>query len=155
MTSQTASESALGGIAQGDAPVLESLISMNLDSMENSGLDARTYFLARLDGRLIRLQGFNLDSPRKVPQAEIFYPPKLSPDGAPAGPAAAAQAVPTPTVWAPRLVPPPDAPGVEEADPDELVPAAGVPRIGAADPKTSSATEDQGDPFARRRRRTV
>ena len=48
MTSQTAPESALGGIAQGDAPVLESLISMNLDSLEKSDLDARTYFLVRL-----------------------------------------------------------------------------------------------------------
>jgi alkylhydroperoxidase/carboxymuconolactone decarboxylase family protein YurZ len=48
MTANTAPESTLGGIAQGDAPVLESLISMNLDSLENSDLDVRSYFLVRL-----------------------------------------------------------------------------------------------------------
>lgn len=48
MTSQTAPESTMGGIAQGEAPVLESLVAMNLDSLENSGLDEKTYFLARL-----------------------------------------------------------------------------------------------------------
>lgn len=48
MTSQTAPESALGSIAQGDVPVLEQLVAMNLDSLENSGLDARTYFLVRV-----------------------------------------------------------------------------------------------------------
>jgi alkylhydroperoxidase/carboxymuconolactone decarboxylase family protein YurZ len=48
MTSQTAPESALSSIAQGDAPVLESLVAMNLDSLANSGLDAKTYFLVRL-----------------------------------------------------------------------------------------------------------
>lgn len=48
MTSQAAPESALTSIAQGDAPVLESLVAMNLNSLEGSGLDERTYFLARL-----------------------------------------------------------------------------------------------------------
>ncbi|HET7357576.1 MAG TPA: carboxymuconolactone decarboxylase family protein [Nocardioidaceae bacterium] len=48
MTSQTAPEATLGSIAQGDTPVLERLIAMNLDSLEGSGLDERTYFLARL-----------------------------------------------------------------------------------------------------------
>lgn len=48
MTSQTAPESTLGGIAQGEAPVLERLVAMNLDSLENSGLDDKTYFLTRL-----------------------------------------------------------------------------------------------------------
>lgn len=47
-TSDTAPETTLGGIARGDAPVLESLLAMNLDSMENSGLDTTTYFLVRL-----------------------------------------------------------------------------------------------------------
>ncbi len=45
---QTAPESALAGIAQGDAPVLEQLVAMNLDSLEASGLDEETYFLVRL-----------------------------------------------------------------------------------------------------------
>lgn len=48
MTSQTTPETTMGSIAAGDAPVLESLVAMNLDSLENSGLDAQTYFLVRL-----------------------------------------------------------------------------------------------------------
>jgi 4-carboxymuconolactone decarboxylase len=48
MTSDTAPETTLGSIAQGDAPVLESLVAMHLDSLENSGLDETTYFLVRL-----------------------------------------------------------------------------------------------------------
>lgn len=48
MTSQTTPESTLGSIAQGEAPVLERLVAMNLDSLEHSGLDLKTYFLARL-----------------------------------------------------------------------------------------------------------
>jgi alkylhydroperoxidase/carboxymuconolactone decarboxylase family protein YurZ len=48
MTAQTAPESDLTSIAQGDAPVLERLVAMNLDSLEASGLDEKTYFLVRL-----------------------------------------------------------------------------------------------------------
>ena len=48
MTSQTTPESTLGSIAQGEAPVLERLVAMNLDSLEHSGRDLKTYFLARL-----------------------------------------------------------------------------------------------------------
>ena len=46
--SESTSRSALSSVAQGDAPVLERLVAMNLDSLEHSDLDARTYFLARL-----------------------------------------------------------------------------------------------------------
>jgi 4-carboxymuconolactone decarboxylase len=45
---ETPSESALSSIAAGNAPVLERLVAMNLDSMEHSELDARTYVLVRL-----------------------------------------------------------------------------------------------------------
>jgi 4-carboxymuconolactone decarboxylase len=45
---QTAPESALPRIAQGDAPVLETVLAMNLDALERSGLDAETYLLVRL-----------------------------------------------------------------------------------------------------------
>src|SRR3954462_15230351 len=45
---QTAPDDALGRIAAGDAPVLETLLEMNLDAMERSGLDAETYLLVRL-----------------------------------------------------------------------------------------------------------
>ena len=45
---QTANDSTLGRIAQGDAPVLETLLQMNLDAAERSGLDADTYLLVRL-----------------------------------------------------------------------------------------------------------
>jgi alkylhydroperoxidase/carboxymuconolactone decarboxylase family protein YurZ len=48
MTSQTAPESTMEGLAQGDAPVLESLVAMNLDSLEHCGLDEKTYWLTRL-----------------------------------------------------------------------------------------------------------
>ena len=37
---QTAPDNALDRIAQGDAPVLETLLAMNLDAAERSGLDA-------------------------------------------------------------------------------------------------------------------
>jgi 4-carboxymuconolactone decarboxylase len=45
---QTAPDNALGRIAQGDAPVLETLLAMNLDALERSGLDDQTYLLVRL-----------------------------------------------------------------------------------------------------------
>ena len=45
---QTAPDDTLGRIAQGDAPVLETLLQMNLDAAERSGLDADTYLLVRL-----------------------------------------------------------------------------------------------------------
>ena len=45
---QTAPDNALGRIAAGDAPVLETLLQMNLDAAERSGLDAETYLLVRL-----------------------------------------------------------------------------------------------------------
>jgi alkylhydroperoxidase/carboxymuconolactone decarboxylase family protein YurZ len=48
MTTDTAPESALGRIAQGDAPVLEQVFRMNLDSLAASGLDEKTYFMVRL-----------------------------------------------------------------------------------------------------------
>jgi 4-carboxymuconolactone decarboxylase len=44
---QTAPD-ALGRIAAGDAPVLETLLEMNLDAAERSGLDDETYLLTRL-----------------------------------------------------------------------------------------------------------
>ena len=40
---QTAPDNALGRIAAGDAPVLETLLAMNLDAAERSGLDPETY----------------------------------------------------------------------------------------------------------------
>lgn len=45
---QTAPDNALGRIAAGDAPVLETLLAMNIDAAERSGLDADTYLLVRL-----------------------------------------------------------------------------------------------------------
>src|SRR3954454_17665 len=45
---QTAPDNALGRIAAGDAPVLETVLQMNLDAAERSGLDAETYLLVRL-----------------------------------------------------------------------------------------------------------
>lgn len=45
---QTVPENALERIAQGEAPVLEELLAMNLDALERSGLDDETYLLVRL-----------------------------------------------------------------------------------------------------------
>ena len=45
---QTAPDNALAPIAQGDAPVLESVLAMNLDALERSGLDPDSYLLVRL-----------------------------------------------------------------------------------------------------------
>jgi 4-carboxymuconolactone decarboxylase len=45
---QTAPDNALGRIAAGEAPVLETLLEMNLDAAERSGLDPETYLLVRL-----------------------------------------------------------------------------------------------------------
>ncbi|MGK5113947.1 MULTISPECIES: carboxymuconolactone decarboxylase family protein [unclassified Geodermatophilus] len=45
---QTTPDNALGRIAQGEAPVLETLLAMNLDALERSGLDDETYLLVRL-----------------------------------------------------------------------------------------------------------
>jgi alkylhydroperoxidase/carboxymuconolactone decarboxylase family protein YurZ len=38
----------LSSVSQGDAPVLETLVLMNLDSLEHCGLDEQTYHLSRL-----------------------------------------------------------------------------------------------------------
>ncbi len=56
MTAGTAPQSTLSSVAHGDTPVLEQLLDMNLDSMEHSGLDARTYFLVRL-AALVAMDG--------------------------------------------------------------------------------------------------
>jgi 4-carboxymuconolactone decarboxylase len=45
---QTAPDNALGRIAAGEAPVLETLLEMNLDAADRSGLDPETYLLVRL-----------------------------------------------------------------------------------------------------------
>lgn len=46
--STTTTEKTLRSVAQGDTPVLERLVSMNLDSLEKSKLDPVTYHLVRL-----------------------------------------------------------------------------------------------------------
>src|SRR3954451_17007144 len=48
MTLQADSEQTLTSVASGDAPVLEQLIAMNLDSMALSGLDELSYNMVRL-----------------------------------------------------------------------------------------------------------
>lgn len=44
----TAPHDTMTSVAQGDTPVLERLVSMNLNSQADSGLDPATYFLVRL-----------------------------------------------------------------------------------------------------------
>ncbi len=48
MTTETTPQETLSGVARGEAPVLEHLVVMNLDSLADSGLDDKTYFLVRL-----------------------------------------------------------------------------------------------------------
>lgn len=48
MAAGITSKETLSSVADGDAPVLEQLAVMNLDTLQNSGLDERTYHLARL-----------------------------------------------------------------------------------------------------------
>ncbi|MGY1606691.1 MULTISPECIES: carboxymuconolactone decarboxylase family protein [unclassified Geodermatophilus] len=45
---QTTPDATLDGLARGDAPVLETVLAMNLDALDRSGLDADTYLLVRL-----------------------------------------------------------------------------------------------------------
>ena len=45
---QSAQDTDLHRIAQGDAPVLETLLAMNLDALERSNLDPTTYLFVRL-----------------------------------------------------------------------------------------------------------
>ncbi len=40
----------LGALASGDAPLLQTLANMTIDTLPNSGLDPRTYFLIRIAG---------------------------------------------------------------------------------------------------------
>ncbi|MCM2580060.1 carboxymuconolactone decarboxylase family protein [Streptomyces meridianus] len=56
MTAPTTAEDILREVATGDAPVLETLAEMHLDTFERSGLDARTYFLVRL-AALVAMEG--------------------------------------------------------------------------------------------------
>ncbi|MFL6111608.1 MAG: carboxymuconolactone decarboxylase family protein [Catenulispora sp.] len=51
---QIAPDSSLGSMANGEAPVLETVLAMNLDSLERSALDPKTYFLVRL-GALVAM----------------------------------------------------------------------------------------------------
>lgn len=48
MTEQTSAEDQIGALAEGDAPVLETLAQMTLNTMERSGLDMETYMVARI-----------------------------------------------------------------------------------------------------------
>jgi 4-carboxymuconolactone decarboxylase len=47
MMAKDATQKRLTSVAKGDAPVLEQLAAMSLDTLENSGLDETTYHLAR------------------------------------------------------------------------------------------------------------
>ncbi|MGY1779985.1 carboxymuconolactone decarboxylase family protein [Geodermatophilus sp. SYSU D01036] len=45
---QTVPDDTLDALARGDAPVIETVLAMNLDALERSGLDPDTYLLVRL-----------------------------------------------------------------------------------------------------------
>jgi alkylhydroperoxidase/carboxymuconolactone decarboxylase family protein YurZ len=48
MTEQTSAEEQIGALAEGDAPVLETLAQMTVNTLERSGLDVETYMVARI-----------------------------------------------------------------------------------------------------------
>ena len=48
MTERTSAEQQIGALAEGDAPVLETLAQMTVNTMERSGLDLETYMVARI-----------------------------------------------------------------------------------------------------------
>lgn len=48
MTAEATAEQTLGSVARGEAPVLEQLAAMTLDTLERSRLSLETYLLARL-----------------------------------------------------------------------------------------------------------
>jgi DNA segregation ATPase FtsK/SpoIIIE-like protein len=139
--------------------------------------------MARIGGKLIRIQGFYLPSPREHPEVEHLYPRKLDQ----AGQSSAAEP-PLPhnvARWAPRPAAPPQAPDgpqqppdgsqgsdqgrpADEVDSDAPTPPHGIPRIGLAvvEPDTAEAPgpasgtgphdPPPGPPDGgRRRRRTV
>src|SRR5690349_13211650 len=47
-TALSPTEESLKEVAEGDAPVLETLVQMTVGTLERSGLDEQTYFLVRL-----------------------------------------------------------------------------------------------------------
>ena len=48
MSDLASAETNLGALANGDAPVLETLVQMSMDTFERSGLDPQTYLMVRL-----------------------------------------------------------------------------------------------------------
>ncbi|MEU6257985.1 carboxymuconolactone decarboxylase family protein [Streptomyces sp. NPDC047043] len=48
MAGETTAERNIGNLAAADAPVFETLVQMQLDTFERSGLDTETYLLARI-----------------------------------------------------------------------------------------------------------
>jgi len=55
-TAQNTADNVLDRVAQGDTPVLDELFAMQLDALERSGLDPRTYVLVRL-AALVAMDG--------------------------------------------------------------------------------------------------
>ena len=55
-TAQNTADNVLDRIAQGDTPVLDEVFAMQLDALERSGLDPRTYVLVRL-AALVAMDG--------------------------------------------------------------------------------------------------
>lgn len=117
--------------------------------------------LARVSGRLVRIQGFNLKNPRAHPEVEHFYPPKLTATSAAVG----TEGTATATRWAPHPVAedaPAGPPDGAVADPDHEPLPGDVPE-GDEPAETPTAAlrppPPDGEPSrperGRRRHRTV
>jgi DNA segregation ATPase FtsK/SpoIIIE-like protein len=122
--------------------------------------------LARITGRLVRIQGFRLDPPREHPELEQFYPPRLRSEPARHDPTGAADeqterrrsgTLPTATTrWAPA---PPATPPTDTTARDAVVgiddahtPPYGVPTTSPAPP---SPPMRDGPPLGQQRPGTV
>jgi hypothetical protein len=122
--------------------------------------------LARITGRLVRIQGFRLDPPREHPELEVFYPPKATVSASRASAAAAATGdsdwqrsgtLPaTATRWAPNPppepTPAPDDPVDGQIEEDAATPRYGVPIARSAPPDQRG---DDGPPRGDQKRGIV
>lgn len=97
--------------------------------------------MARLAGRLLRLQSFLLDSPRKVAEAEAFYPPKAGETGPEASQRATAAGGGSMS-WAPREQPADGDSAAEKPAPEQpQQPAPAPPEPAPAEPVAGGQAE--------------
>ena len=102
--------------------------------------------IARIGGKLTRIQSFLLGLPREHPELEQFYPPKLTDVSATGGPNVRPGGVPRSTVgrWSPRphQAPPPTTTGPQAAPTSAVADDAPTPPYGFPQPPTADVHDD-------------